>query len=108
MKKTIRVTESELVNIIKKFIKEDFEKDFDDDGEYIDIEKDDIQDFGFDYEEDIDDVEDFEKTKRRKNIKLAEPYFGKSEWKKEWEKPYNPIKPTDLPLDKYLASKRLK
>ena len=108
MKKTIRVTESELVNIIKKFIKEDFEKDFDDDGEYIDLEKDDIQDFGFDYEEDIDDVEDFEKTKRRKNIKLSEPYFGKSEWRKEWEKPYSPIKPTDLPLDKYLASKRLK
>ena len=106
MKKTIRIKESELVSIIRRIVKEGFKDDFEDkfeDGEYIDHE-DEIQDFGFDYEEEDNDVDDFESIKRRKNIKPPEPYYGKSEWRKEWEKPYNPIKPTDLPLDKFLAS----
>lgn len=107
MKKTIRLTESELISMIKKIIKEDFEDDFEDD-EYIDQEIDDIQDFGFDYEEDSDDIENFEKIKMRRKLKPSSIQYGGSEWKKEWEKPYNPIKSTDLPLDKYLASKRSK
>jgi len=107
MKKIIKLKESELVNIIKKMINEGFEDDFVDD-EYIDQESDDIQDFGFDYEEDIEDIEDFEKMKRRRKMKPSSFEYGTSEWKKEWEKPYSPIKPTDLPLDKYLASKRSK
>ena len=109
MKKTIRIKESELVSIIKRIIKEGFEDDLKDtfeDGEYIDQE-DEVQDFGFDYEEEYDDVDDFESIKRKKNIKPAE-HHGRSEWRKEWEKPYSPIKPTDLPLDKFLASRKSK
>ena len=87
MKKTIRIKESELVSIIKRIIKEGFEDDFEDkfedkfeDGEYIDHENE-IQDFGFDYEEEYDDVDDFESIKRRKNIKKPSATILKSELK---------------------------
>lgn len=105
MKKVITLTESELVDLIKKIVSEDIDDEFEDD---IEMDGDDeIQDFGFDYEED-DDEGTLEKMKSRKMFKPSPVQHGRSEWKKEWETPYNPIKPSDLPLDKYLASKKLK
>lgn len=104
-KKVIRLTESELVDLLKKIIKEDMENEFIDD-EDMDDDGDEIQDFGFDYEE--EDEDDLEKIKRRSKFKPAPMEYGSSEWKKEWEKPYSPIKASDLPLDKYLKLKQLK
>lgn len=105
MKKVITLTESELVDLIKKIVSEDIDDEFEDD---IEMDGDDeIQDFGFDYEED-DDEDALEKMKSRKIFKPSPVQHGRSEWKKEWETPYNPIKPSDLPLDKYLMSKNLK
>ena len=105
MKKVITLTESELVDLIKKIVSEDIDDEFEDD---IEMDGDDeIQDFGFDYEED-DDEDALEKIKSRKMFKPSPVQHGRSEWKKEWETPYNPIKASDLPLDKYLASKKLK
>jgi hypothetical protein len=105
MKKVITLTESELVDLIKKIVSEDIDDEFEDN---IEMDGDDeIQDFGFDYEED-DDEGALEKMKNRKMFKPSPVQHGRSEWKKEWETPYNPIKPSDLPLDKYLMSKNLK
>lgn len=104
-KKVIRLTESELVDLLKKIIREDMENEFIDD-EDMEDDGDEIQDFGFDYEE--EDEDDLEKIKRRSKFKPAPMEYGSSEWKKEWEKPYSPIKASDLPLDKYLKLKQLK
>ena len=106
MKKIVKLTESELVQIIKKLIKEDFEDDFED--EFIDDEDNEIQDFGFDYEEDDDDETEYSKRKVRHRPISVDFKYGGPEWNKEWEKPYSPIKSSDLPLDKYLATKKKK
>ena len=85
MKKVITLAESELVDLIKKIVSEDIDYEFEDD---IEMDGDDeIQDFGFDYEED-DDEGTLEKMKSRKMFKPSPVQHGRSEWKKEWETPY--------------------
>lgn len=106
MKRVIRLNEFQLVELIKKAINES-EDFYDSDEDFEEVfSDDDYQDLGLDYEESFDDDE-FQKKMKNKysKTKLASPGYGRMEWKKEYEKPYSPIKPTDLPLEKYLASK---
>ena len=44
----------------------------------------------------------------QKNKNAADVQYGRMEWKKEYEKPWSPIKSSDMPLEKYLASKKQK
>jgi hypothetical protein len=46
--------------------------------------------------------------KMRNSFKPSPVQYERGEWRKEWEKPYSPIKSNDLPLDKYLASRKNK
>ena len=60
--------------------------------------------------EDENDLEDFDKEMKFKDLmkknKLGSIGVGSGErWNKDSEKEYNPIKPDDLPLDKFLKSK---
>lgn len=106
MKKIVKLTESQLVEVIKKIVNEQFEDDLDDiDKNFDDDSDEEIQDFGFDYEEGDDETEYSKRKVRHRPISVDFKYSG-PEWNKEWEKPYSPIKSSDLPLEKYLASKK--
>ena len=81
-----------------------FEDDFEDDDENT-------NDYETDYPEnympDKDEDEMFQKSLRMKNLKRhfnPNPVSQSEKWKEE--KPYSPIKPNDLPLDKYLEKKK--
>lgn len=121
MKKTIRLTESELIDLVKKIIKE--QEGFDqlddtpleDEPSLDDLEDfdDDIEDYGFDVEDEFED-DDFQtkmrQHERMKNIRPSEYGIGSGErWTnqmdRETEKPWSPIKPDDLPLEKFAKSK---
>lgn len=112
--KIIRLTEQELIHLVKK-ITEDI-----DDIEEKEWEKEDIKNIDTydDYEEDFFDIEDepikepyddFDKEIRfrdfMKKNKPSSSSIGSGRWDASTNKPYNPIKPTDLPLDKFLSSK---
>lgn len=114
----VRLKESDLHKIIKR-IMESEEEPTDDDIEDvpvddIDSEDEDIMDYGFDYEDDSDvDDDKFQSKMRFKNWekknKLGSVGIGSStRWDKDSEKPYSPIKPDDLPLDKFLEKRKLK
>jgi len=83
----IYLTESDLISLIHKAIKET-------DGDWLDdligSESDD----------------EFQKRMKEKEIKKrfkkAPEGYSKGHWSKEYEKPYSPIKDSDLPLEKYL------
>jgi hypothetical protein len=119
MKKTIRLTESELINLVKRIIKE--QEGFDqlddtpiEDEPSLDDEEDDIEDFGFDIEDDFDEDDDFQTKMRHKERMRKDKQSGlglgagtrwDSESDRQVSKPYSPIKADDLPLDKFLKSK---
>jgi hypothetical protein len=117
----IRLTESELIDLVKRIIKEqdDFDQlddtpiedepslsDFDD--------EDDIEDYGFDVDDDFEDDDDFQsKMRQQERMRNVRPSHygigGGSRWDNEMareaEKPWSPIKPSDMPLEKYLKYK---
>jgi hypothetical protein len=88
-----------------KNFEDDFNIDFEDEDENI-------NDYETDYPEnympDEDEDEMFQKHLRMKNLKknLSPNPISSGKWKEE--KPYSPIKPSDLPLDKYLKMKNTK
>jgi hypothetical protein len=115
MKKTIRLTESELIHLVKRIIKEqDGFDQLDDtpleDEPSLDYEDEDIEDFRYDTEDDIDDYDDFQtKMRVRERMKNDRPsnigLGAGTRWDGDSEKEWSPIKPTDMPLDKFLKSK---
>jgi hypothetical protein len=115
MKKTIRLTESELIHLVKRIIKE--QEGFDqlddtpiEDTSFLD-DGEDIQDFGFDNEDgEFDDDDDFQtKMRYSERMKKDRPSSiglgAGTRWDGDSEKEWSPIKPTDMPLDKFLKSK---
>jgi hypothetical protein len=121
MKKTIRLTESELINLVKRVIKE--QEGFDqlddtpieDEPSLDDEDMDgDIDDIGFDVEDEFSDDDEFqnkmrfkERTKKDKpsGLDLGDFTRWDSESDREVKKGWSPIKSDDLPLDKFLKSK---
>lgn len=112
MKKVIRITETELNLLVKKIIRESEIENFDYE-EDMPSDEDDIEDYGFDME----DEPEFEDEQQKEMIfrdfmrKNRQSYIGIGSgvrWEKDDEKPYNPIKPSDMPLEKYLKYKKLK
>jgi len=112
MSKIVRLTESELVRLVKRMIKES-EEGFEriDDDNFDDMsDEDDVEDYGLDYDEedDYDDESQKEilfKDFMRKNKQSPIGIGGGTRWDSESEKEWSPIKPTDMPLDKFLKSK---
>jgi len=114
MKKTIRLTESELIHLVKRIIKEQEGFDQLDDTPLEDEpsldDEDDIEDFGFDVEDDFNDDDEFQhKMKSKEHMRKYKPsglsIGAGTRWDSDSEKEWSPIKPTDLPLDKFLKSK---
>jgi hypothetical protein len=120
MSKIVRLTESELVRLVKKMIKESeegFERLDDDNFEEIPDEstdfsdkEDDIKDYGFDVEDEFGDDDEFQnkmkfKSHMGKNKQSSIGIGGGTRWDKDSEKEWSPIKADDLPLDKFLKSK---
>jgi hypothetical protein len=118
MKKTIRLTESELIHLVHRIIKEQegFDKlddtPIEDEPSLDDLENfdDEIEDFTYDTEDDIDDYDDFQtKMRVRERMKNDRPsnigLGAGTRWDSESEKDWSPIKPSDMPLDKFLKSK---
>lgn len=123
MGKIIRLTENELVNLVKRIIKEQegFEELDDLKPEDIDYEGlDDMDTFPEEDEFETDEIglpgedvagEDEEISKQmrmkdflRKNRPMSNLGMGGRDTV-DYEAKYNPIKPSDLPLDKFLKSK---
>lgn len=115
MKKTIRLTESELINLVQRIIKE--QEGFDqlddtpieDDIDFYD-EEDEFEDLGFDMEDDIEMDDEFQtkmrvKERMRKDRPSNLGIGAGTRWDWESEKEWSPIKPSDLPLEKYLKTK---
>lgn len=112
--KIIRLKEQELIHLVKR-ITEDID-DIDEKG----WKEEEIQNIHFEDEpeEDIFDIEnepmkepydDFDKEIRFKDFmkknRPSSSTIGSGRWDASSNKPYNPIKPTDLSLDKFLTSK---
>lgn len=116
MSKIVRLTESELVRLVKRMIKESEEgferiddEDFDELSDFPD-EKDEVEDYGFDVKDDFGNDDDFQtKMRYRERMRKDRPsdigIGGGTRWDSESEKEWSPIKPSDLPLDKFLKSK---
>ena len=120
MSKIVRLTESDLVRLVKRIVKESeegFERIDDDDFEEIPDnltdfpdEDDDIKDLGFDVEDEFGDDDEFQNKMRfrervRRNLPGSVGIGSGTRWDKDSEKKYSPIKADDLPLDKFLKSK---
>jgi hypothetical protein len=85
-----------------KNFSDDFEDEFQDD-----FEDDYETDYPENYMPDEDEDEMFQKSLRMKNLKKhfnPNPVSQSDKWKEE--KPYSPIKPNDLSLEKYLEKKK--
>ena len=85
-----------------KNFSDDFEDEFQDD-----FEDDYETDYPENYIPDEDEDEMFQKSLRMKSLKKhfnPNPVSRSDKWKEE--KPYSPIKPNDLPLEKYLEKKK--
>jgi hypothetical protein len=115
----IKLTEKELLNIVKRVIKERvIEKEgemFDDaytSGEDDNHDNKEEEIIDYDSEENEDDWENMQKHDRlkssQKNKNAANIQYGRMEWRKEYEKPWSPIKSSDMSLEKYLTSKKQK
>jgi len=118
MSKILRLTESELVRLVKRMIKEseegfevidDFEDIPDESTDFPD-EEDDVRDYGFDIENEYNDDDEFQnkmkfKSHMGKNKQSSIGIGGGTRWDKDSEKEWSPIKADDLPLDKFLKSK---
>lgn len=113
MKKVIRLTESELVNLVNKIIEQQ-EFDFEEDDFENEDEEMGVEDFGFDYDENEYDDEMQSALRRKaamKRFKSTPMELPSGRPKKEDDtfkpyKPYSPIKSTDMDLDTYLRSKK--
>ena len=120
MSKIVRLTESDLVRLVKRIVKESeegFERIDDDDFEEIPDnltdfpnEDDDIKDYGFDVEDEFGDDDEFQnkmkfKSHMGKNKQSSIGIGAGTRWDKDSEKEWSPIKADDLPLDKFLKSK---
>ena len=117
MSKIVRLTESELVRLVKRIVKE--EDDFEFEELDIPLEKEpslfdddnDIVDYGFDDEDTYgDDDDEFQnkmkfKSHMGKNKQSSIGIGAGTRWDKDSEKEWSPIKADDLPLDKFLKSK---
>lgn len=120
MSKIVRLTESELVRLVKRIVKEN-EDDFEFEELDIPLEKEpslfddeddkDIVDYGFDDEDTYgDDDDEFQnkmkfKSHMGKNKQSSIGIGAGTRWDKDSEKEWSPIKADDLPLDKFLKSK---
>ena len=118
MSKIVRLTESELVRLVKRMIKESEEgfeviddlEDIPDESTDFPDENDDIVDYGFDVEDEFGDDDKFQNKMRfrdrvRRNLPGSVGVGGGTRWDKDSEKEWSPIKADDLPLDKFLKSK---
>lgn len=111
MKRVIKLTESELVRLVNRIIKEQPFEPGDDDLENFedDFEDDEVNDYGFDYDEPAYDDEMQSELRRKAAIKRfrsapMELPSGRPGKEEKNYKPYNPIKSTDMDLDTYLKS----
>lgn len=117
MSKIVRLTESDLIRLVKRVIKEqegfdeldDFEDISDESSDFPD-EEDNVEDLGFDVEDDFSDDDEFQNKMRfrervRRNLPGSVGVGSGTRWDKDSEKEYSPIKADDLPLDKFLKSK---
>jgi hypothetical protein len=114
MSKILRLTESELVRLVKRMIKESEEgfEVIDDLGDIPDDYEndDDIKDYGFDVDDEFSDDDEFQNKMKfrdrvRRNLPGSVGVGGGTRWDKDSEKEWSPIKADDLPLDKFLKSK---
>jgi len=124
MSKILRLTESELVRLVKRMIKEseegfkvidDFEgiSDESTDFPYYDDEPkrdEDIMNYGLDYKKKSNYDDKFQRgmnldLHKRKNRQSSIGIGAGTRWDKDREKEWSPIKADDLPLDKFLKSK---
>jgi hypothetical protein len=124
MSKILRLTESELVRLVKRMIKEseegfkvidDFEgipdesTNFPDDDDETERDED-IMNYDLDYKKKSDYDDKFQRgmnlnTYKRKNRQSSIGIGAGTRWDKDSEKEWSPIKADDLPLDKFLKSK---
>ena len=122
MSKIIRLTETELVRFVNRIVKENNE-DMDFEGFDIPLEKepslfddDDIDDIDYikddylDIEDKYNDDDEFQNKMKLKSHmgKNRQSDFGigaGTRWDKDSEKEWSPIKPSDMPLEKYLKTR---
>lgn len=118
MSKIIRLTEGELHRFIKKLVESSFEDETE--HEYEDV-PDTTDNLKISFEDDFDDdynlekfdefefePEDLDKEMKTKSfMKQNKPSSVSMGGKWQAQEPYNPIKPSDMPLDKYLKMKKL-
>jgi hypothetical protein len=124
MSKILRLTESELVRLVKRMINEseegfevidDFEgipdesTDFPDDDDEPKRDED-IMNYDLDYEKKSDYDDRFQRgmnldLHKRNNKQSSIGIGAGTRWDKDSEKEWSPIKADDLPLDKFLKSK---
>ena len=122
MSKIIRLTETELVRLVNRIVKENNE-DIDFEGFDIPLEKepplfndDDIdninyiEDFDFDIEDNYNDDDEFQnkmklKSHMRNNRQSDFGIGAGARFDKDSEKEWSPIKPSDMPLEKYLKTR---
>jgi len=116
MGKILRLTEGEFHKLIMRIVENSFEDEtkhsYEDEPDIVDDERIFDDDYGLEkYEDDFQyEPEDFDKEMKLKSfMKTNKPSsvgIGSGRWEKQ--EPYNPIKPSDVPLEKYLKMKKLK
>jgi hypothetical protein len=122
MSKIIRLTETELVRLVNRIVKENNE-DMDFEGFDIPLEKepslfddDDIDDIDYikddylDIEDKYNDDDEFQNKMKLKSYTRnnRQSNFGigaGTRFDKDSEKEWSPIKPSDMPLEKYLKTR---
>jgi hypothetical protein len=120
MSKIIRLTETELVRLVNRIVKENnediefegFDTPLEDEPSLFDDDNidDNIVDYGFDFEDDDFSDDEFQNKMKLKSHmgKNRQSDFGigaGTRWDKDSEKEWSPIKPSDMPLEKYLKTR---